>query len=272
MLTLAETFHPGNYDPRQQGVSVIVTSKQVPARKVVGWQFAAHMRTGLVLDALDMALSTRSPDELDLLVHHSDRGVQYLCVRYSDRLDDNDIVASYGAAWIDDAAPVPVAWSIDLATGKSALSVLSLPAGFRGRARGIVRSPQGIVFVVGRATSPNGTDFAVAWRSTGPGSWAVTPLSAAGSDSAAHGVAIDSAGDGRSIGQRDDAQERSVPVHWTIDLATGDTTPTALPVPASVDGAAMAIAMDPSGRSVIVGTTTDASGFDRAALWRETGP
>ena len=101
MLTLAETFLPGNYDPRQQGVSVIVTSKQVPARKVVGWQFAAHMRTGLVLDALDMALSTRSPDELDLLVHHSDRGSQYASADYSQELAGAGVLASLGSTGDD---------------------------------------------------------------------------------------------------------------------------------------------------------------------------
>ena len=44
------------------------------SRKVVGWQLAAHMRTTLVLDALKMALGTRSPGADVALVHHSDRG------------------------------------------------------------------------------------------------------------------------------------------------------------------------------------------------------
>ena len=46
------------------------------SRAIVGWQFAAHMRTELVEDALEMAVAARRPDpELDL-VHHSDRGSQ----------------------------------------------------------------------------------------------------------------------------------------------------------------------------------------------------
>jgi putative transposase len=46
------------------------------SRKVVGWQFASHMRTTLVLDALRMALSTRERVQEVRLVHHSDRGSQ----------------------------------------------------------------------------------------------------------------------------------------------------------------------------------------------------
>ena len=50
----------------------------VYSRKVVGWQFASHMRTTLVLDALRMALSTRERVEEIRLIHHSDRGSQYV--------------------------------------------------------------------------------------------------------------------------------------------------------------------------------------------------
>ena len=46
------------------------------SRMVVGWQFAGHMRTSLVGDALDMAVAARRPDRDRLLIHHSDRGVQ----------------------------------------------------------------------------------------------------------------------------------------------------------------------------------------------------
>ena len=46
------------------------------SRRVVGWQFASHMRTTLVLDALRMALGTRGPGADVALVHHSDRGSQ----------------------------------------------------------------------------------------------------------------------------------------------------------------------------------------------------
>jgi len=67
------------------------------SRKVVGWQFAAHMRTTLVLDALKMALSTRARVHEVRLIHHSDRGSQYLSGDYTQTLTDNDVLASVGS-------------------------------------------------------------------------------------------------------------------------------------------------------------------------------
>jgi putative transposase len=67
------------------------------SRKVVGWQFAAHMRTTLVLDALRMALSTRERVQEVRLIHHSDRGSQYLSGDYTQTLADNDVLASVGS-------------------------------------------------------------------------------------------------------------------------------------------------------------------------------
>jgi putative transposase len=46
------------------------------SRMIVGWQFAGHMRTELVSDALAMAVAIRQPHEAALLIHHSDRGSQ----------------------------------------------------------------------------------------------------------------------------------------------------------------------------------------------------
>lgn len=69
------------------------------SRFVVGWQASRSLRSDLALDALEMAMFNRrrAGDDLDGLVHHSDRGVQYLSIRYSTRLADNDIVASVGS-------------------------------------------------------------------------------------------------------------------------------------------------------------------------------
>jgi putative transposase len=67
------------------------------SRKVVGWQFAAHMRTTLVLDALRMALSTRERVQEVRLIHHSDRGSQYLSGDYTQTLADHDVLASVGS-------------------------------------------------------------------------------------------------------------------------------------------------------------------------------
>jgi putative transposase len=71
----------------------------VYSRMLVGWQASKSLRSDLAIDALEMALWNRRREgaDLDGLVHHSDRGVQYLSVRYSQRLADNDIVASVGS-------------------------------------------------------------------------------------------------------------------------------------------------------------------------------
>src|ERR1035437_5427633 len=69
----------------------------VYSRKVVGWQFASHMRTTLVLDALRMALSTRDRVREVRLVHHSDRGSQYVSGDYTQTLTDHDMLASVGS-------------------------------------------------------------------------------------------------------------------------------------------------------------------------------
>ena len=68
------------------------------SRRVLGWQASRSMRTELALDALEMAISGRRRDGhgIDTVTHHSDRGSQYLSIRYSQRLADNDIVASVG--------------------------------------------------------------------------------------------------------------------------------------------------------------------------------
>jgi putative transposase len=69
------------------------------SRMIVGWQASRSLRSDLAIDALEMAVFNRQRAGADLsaLIHHSDRGVQYLSVRYSDRLAENDIVASVGS-------------------------------------------------------------------------------------------------------------------------------------------------------------------------------
>ncbi len=70
----------------------------VYSRMIVGWQASRSLRTDLAIDALQMAIYNRGrTDSLQGLIHHSDRGVQYLSLRYSKRLDQNDIVASVGS-------------------------------------------------------------------------------------------------------------------------------------------------------------------------------
>jgi putative transposase len=67
------------------------------ARRIVGWRVSASLRTDFVLDALEQALSARSQDALTGLIHHSDRGTQYLSMRYTDRLADAGIAPSVGS-------------------------------------------------------------------------------------------------------------------------------------------------------------------------------
>ena len=67
------------------------------SRFVVGWQAARSLRTDLALDALEMALWVRRAAPLDGLIHHSDRGVQYLAIRYTERLAQAGAVASVGS-------------------------------------------------------------------------------------------------------------------------------------------------------------------------------
>jgi putative transposase len=68
----------------------------VYSRFIVGWQAASHLRTDLALDALEMALWQRKGAG-ESLVHHSDRGVQYLSIRYTERLEDAGIETSVGS-------------------------------------------------------------------------------------------------------------------------------------------------------------------------------
>jgi transposase InsO family protein len=67
------------------------------ARRIVGWRVSASMRTDFVLDALEQAIYARSSAPLTGLVHHSDRGTQYLSMRYTDRLADAGIAPSVGS-------------------------------------------------------------------------------------------------------------------------------------------------------------------------------
>ena len=70
----------------------------VYSRRVVGWQLSKSLRTDLALDALEMGLWTRRREGRDTtgLIHHSDRGVQYVAIRYTQRLAEAGAVASVG--------------------------------------------------------------------------------------------------------------------------------------------------------------------------------
>jgi transposase InsO family protein len=65
------------------------------SRRIIGWRVARTMRTELVLDALGQALWARR--EAKGVVHHSDRGCQYLSIRYSERLAEAGVEPSVGS-------------------------------------------------------------------------------------------------------------------------------------------------------------------------------
>ena len=67
------------------------------ARRIVGWRVSRTAHAGFVLDALEQALHDRRPAEGGGLVHHSDRGVQYVSIRYTERLAEAGIEPSVGS-------------------------------------------------------------------------------------------------------------------------------------------------------------------------------
>jgi len=80
------------------------------SRRIVGWSMADHLRTELVLDALDMAITQRNP--APGLVHHTDHGCQYTSLAFGRRLTDTGLVASMAPSvtrstrrWLHTAPP-----------------------------------------------------------------------------------------------------------------------------------------------------------------------
>jgi len=67
------------------------------ADRIVGWRVSRSAQTDFVLDALEQALYDRRPVKNDGLVHHSDRGVQYVSIRYTERLAEAGIEPSVGS-------------------------------------------------------------------------------------------------------------------------------------------------------------------------------
>jgi putative transposase len=67
------------------------------ARRIVGWRVSRGAETGFVLDALEQALHDRRPVEGSSLVHHSDRGVQYVSIKYTERLAEAGVEPSVGS-------------------------------------------------------------------------------------------------------------------------------------------------------------------------------
>lgn len=80
-----------------QGWLYVAFVIDVFARRIVGWRVSSSMRTDFVLDALEQALYDRQPESNNSLIHHSDRGSQYVSIRYSERLAQAGIEPSVGS-------------------------------------------------------------------------------------------------------------------------------------------------------------------------------
>jgi transposase InsO family protein len=83
------------YVPTWSGFAYVAFVIDVYSRYIVGWRVSRSLRSDLALDALEQALYARPHG--DGLVHHSDRGVQYLSIRYTERLAEAGIEASVGS-------------------------------------------------------------------------------------------------------------------------------------------------------------------------------
>ena len=80
-----------------QGWLYVAFVIDVYARRIVGWRVSSSMHTDFVLDALEQALYARQPERDGALIHHSDRGSQYVSIRYSERLAEAGIEPSVGS-------------------------------------------------------------------------------------------------------------------------------------------------------------------------------
>lgn len=80
-----------------QGMVCVAFVIDVFARKIVGWRVSTSITTGFVLAALNQAICQRAPSEADKLIHHGDRGSQYLSIRCTERLAEAGIDTSVGS-------------------------------------------------------------------------------------------------------------------------------------------------------------------------------
>jgi putative transposase len=85
------------YVPTWSGFAYTAFVIDAFSRYIVGWRVSSSLQAELALDALEMALWSRRTHDLEGLVYHSDRGVQYLAIRYTERLAEAGAVTSVGS-------------------------------------------------------------------------------------------------------------------------------------------------------------------------------
>ena len=83
------------YVPTWAGFVFLAVAPDVFSRRIVGWAMADHLRTGLVLDALNMAATQRRPEAV---IHHSDQGTQYTSLAFGRRCREMGVRPSTGSA------------------------------------------------------------------------------------------------------------------------------------------------------------------------------
>jgi putative transposase len=83
------------YVPTWMGFLYLAIVLDVYSRRIVGWAMADHLRTELVIEAVEMAIGRRRP--ADEVIHHSDQGSQYTSLAFGRRLRDAGLVASMGS-------------------------------------------------------------------------------------------------------------------------------------------------------------------------------
>jgi len=82
------------YVPTDRGYLYLAVVMDAFSRRIVGWAMVDHLRTELVLEALDMAAQQRNPEET---IHHSDQGSQYTAIAYGNRCKDAGVRPSMGS-------------------------------------------------------------------------------------------------------------------------------------------------------------------------------
>ena len=94
-MKLLRPTHP--YVATWQGFVYVAFVIDAYGRRIVGWRVSRTSHAGFVLDALEQALHERRPAQGGGLVHHSDRGVQYVSIRYTERLAEAGVEPSVGS-------------------------------------------------------------------------------------------------------------------------------------------------------------------------------
>jgi putative transposase len=98
------------YVPTDEGMLYLAAVIDLCSRRIVGWSMADHLKASLCMNALEMAVLHRRPDEG--LLHHSDRGVQYACDDYQEVLEEHGMQCSMsGVGDCYDNAAMESFWS-----------------------------------------------------------------------------------------------------------------------------------------------------------------